>query len=304
MVSVSVWSKEMTAMSDGTIPIRSVNPMLPRPIRRALGRLGLRLRTAFLLEGLGTTALTLVLGAVTGMGADFVWVLPQIVRWAIWGVWLAVAGLVFLITTLRPLFRRFGAFDLAAVAERGLPELGERLTSAVALLDRGTRPHGSPGLIAALAEEAAAKSREIRPACAVTWGRAVRRLTLGLLAVGLFTVPARLQPESYGTLARRFLMPWADLDRVGRFVVTVAPGERVLAIGSDLTVSANVRPWFGLGTTPDLAWLEWTAEGDARSQRIVMPAETETDPEAPSDSTARKFALTLPRLMRARCRIG
>jgi hypothetical protein len=298
-VSVSVWSKEMTAMSEGTIPVRSANPSLPRPIRRALGRLSLRLRTAFLLRGLGTTALTLVLGAVLGMAADFAWVLPQIARWAIWGVWLTVASLVFILTTLRPLVRRFGAFDLAAVAERGQPELGERLTGAVSLLDRSTHPHGSPALIAALAEEAAAKSRAVRPAHAVSWSRAVRRLTVGLLAIGLLAVPARLQPESYGRLARRFLMPWADLDRVGRFVVTVAPGDRVLAIGSDLTVSASVRPRFGIGTTPDAAWLEWTSEGDSGPQRIAMPPATGSDPSASSDSSARQFALTLPRLVRS-----
>ncbi len=94
-------------------------------------------------------------------------------------------------------------------------------------------------------------------------------------------------------------MPWADLDRVGRFVVTVAPGDQFLAIGSDLTVSASVRPRFGLGLSPDAAWLEWTAEGDASPQRIAMPTATGSDPSALSDSSARRFALTLPRLVRS-----
>ncbi len=286
-------------MSEGTIPVRSANPSLPPPILRALARLGLRLRTAFLIKGLGTTALILVLGAVLGMAAEFVWVLPQGSRWAIWGIWLIVTGLAFILTTLRPLVRRFSAFDLAAVAEQGQPELGERLTAAVALLDRGIRPHGSPTLIAALAEDAVARSRAVQPGRAVSWSRAVRRLTLGLLAVGLIAVPARLLPESYGRIARRFLMPWADLDRVGRFVVTIAPGDHVLATGTDLTVSARVRPWFGIDTTPDAAWLEWTAEGDASPQRVAMPAATESDPTAPSDTSARRFALTLPRLVRS-----
>ena len=111
----------------------------------------------------------------------------------------------------------------------------------------------------------------MKPARAVSWARAARRLAGGLLAAGLLTAPAFVWPDSYGTLARRFLMPWADIDRISRFVVTVAPGDKVLAVGSDLTVTASVRPRFGIGPTPDAAWLEWTAEGDASPQRVAMP---------------------------------
>ena len=60
---------------------------------------------------------------------------------------------------VRPLLRGAAALDLAAVAQRAHPELGERLTGAVALLSpRPDRPvHGAPALIAALADEASAE---------------------------------------------------------------------------------------------------------------------------------------------------
>ena len=159
--------------------------------------------------------------------------LPQPVRWAIWGIWLAAGGFVLVVTTLRPLLKRFGTFDLAAAAEQGHPELGESLTGAVALLG-SRRPHGSPELIAALADRAARSCRTLRPRPA-SWSRAGRRLALGLLAVGLVAAPPLLRPDPFGVLARRFLMPWADIDRVARIVLSVAPGDKVIAAGSDLT---------------------------------------------------------------------
>ncbi len=126
-------------MSDATIPFRGSTPGLPPSIGRVLGRLGVRLRLASLVRGLGTTALVLALFAALGMAADFAAGLPRLARWAIWGGWLAAGGLALFLTTLRPLRRRFGIFDLAAAAEDGRPELGEQITGAVALLDAGAR---------------------------------------------------------------------------------------------------------------------------------------------------------------------
>ena len=130
---------------------------LPKSIRRGLTRLRRRIRALGALRGLGTVALVLALGAVLGMAADLAVVLPGWARWSLWGACLGAAGLAVLATVVWPLVRRVGWTDLAAVAERGHPTLDERLTSSVALL--GARPHGSPELIAALADEAAARAR-------------------------------------------------------------------------------------------------------------------------------------------------
>ena len=285
-------------MSEAAITSRPANSILPRPLRKLLGRVSLRLRTAYCLRGLGTTILAMTMTAALGMAADYAWVLSQVARWSIWTGWLGFGGLVFL-TTLRPLVRRFGVFDLAAMAERGVPELGERLTGAVALLEGDRAPHGSPSLIAALAEEAVEKTRAVKPARAVSWTRAARRLAGGMLALAMLAAPAYLWPESYGTLARRFLMPWADIDRVSQWVVSVAPGDLVLVVGSDLTVSATIRPRLNIGRLPDEARLEWQAEGDDRRQGVAMPPAASPEPTAEPGSSARRFAFTLTKLGRS-----
>ncbi|MFI5259254.1 MAG: hypothetical protein ACHQ01_06570, partial [Candidatus Limnocylindrales bacterium] len=288
-------------MSQVTIPIRSASISLPRPIGRALGRLDRRLRASSFLRGLGTTALVVASGAALGMAADFTWVLPQAARWAIWGAWLAAGSFVIIVSVLRPIVRRFVAFDLAALAEQSHPELGEQLTGAVALSGGDVHAHGSPALIAALAERAAAQSSTVEPARASSWRPAALRLAWGLLALGLLAAPLRIWPTTYGTLGRRFLMPWAGLDRVGRLVLSVAPGDRVMAIGAELTVTASVRARLGSDTVPDGAWLEWSADGEPAGHRVAMPAapDPESRTKLASASSARGFAVTLPGLARS-----
>ena len=148
-------------------------------------------------------------------------------------------------------------------------------------------------MIAALADEASAEVATVDPARAVPWRRPARWCALGLAVLGLSAAPAVLWPATYGILARRFLTPWADLERIGRFVITVAPGDRIAAIGADLTVGAQVRPRFGNLTPPESAWLEWTeAGGDGAWHRVAMPVEG----SGPLRAATRSFAVTLPRL--------
>jgi hypothetical protein len=131
----------------------------PVEIRRALGRVAARLRAVVALRGVGNVALIASIGAVAGMAVDFAWPLPAVARWAIWGAWLALVGVVALVGVIRPLLRPLAAVDLAALAERGQPELGEQLSGSVALIAEGESSHGSRALIAALTGQAAERGR-------------------------------------------------------------------------------------------------------------------------------------------------
>ena len=271
-----------------TVTTETRTPLaLPRAIRRGLGRVDHRLRMLGMLRGAGTLALILAVGAAIGMAADVAFVLPMAARWAIWGAWVAAGAIALLAGVVRPLVRRIGWIELAAVAERGHPGLAERLTGAVGLL-RG-RPHGSPELIAALAEDAAQSARKLDLAGSISSRGAVNRLILGAVAFAIVAAPAMARPDPFADLWKRFLTPWADVDRVGRFVLEVEPGDKVVAIGSDLPISAKVRPRFGTAPAPEAATLIWTdAEGVEGRAKMVA------DPDTPA--TARQFAVTLPRV--------
>ena len=107
---------------------------LPRAIKRGLGRVSLRLRAVGAMRGLGKAAIVLAVVAVLAMAADVAFILPLQARWIIWGTWIATAAVGLVAGVIRPLVRRLTWNDLAALAERGEPSLGERLTSAVGLL--------------------------------------------------------------------------------------------------------------------------------------------------------------------------
>ena len=248
------------------------------------------MRALGLAKGLGTLALVAALGATLGMVADVALVLPTAARWAIWGAWVASAGLALALAVVVPAVRRRRWADLAAVAESGHPDLGERITSAVDLLaDHASRAHGSPELIGALAEDAAERSRGIDPAVAVSGRPAAVRLALGVLAILLVLAPSVVRPDPFEPLLMRFVAPWRDLDRIGRFVVDVTPGDKVVAVGSDVPFAATVRPRFGSAEAPKEAWLEWTDES-GRSRRSRMASDS--DDPAPR----RSFNLVLPRV--------
>jgi len=274
-------------MTQATIPDPTA-PALPRPIRRALRRVDVRLRALASARGLGTAALVASIGAAAGMAADFAATLPQPIRWAIWGAWAGSVGLVLLVAVVRPWLRKSRPIDLAAVAERSDPALGERLTGSIALLDRDSHPNGSPALIAALADDAAAHAGAFRPSD-LGGGRAFGRLGLGALALALVAAPSFARPDPFRPLAIRFLVPWRDLDPVGWYALAVEPGDKVVAIGSDFKVEARVAPRFGTRPAPETATLEWTdAAGQLRRTRMT--------PRAAGATPDRSFEATLARL--------
>ena len=239
--------------------------------------------------------------------------LPQTLRWGTWGAAVAAAATALGATVVWPAFRRRSAFELAAAAERGQGGMHEQLTGAVALLGNPAPAHGSPSLIAAVAERAAEQVGQIEPASVVPWGRTLRRAAIGAAALGLLAAPLLFWPDDYGKLTRHFLMPWSDVERPGRYVIAVLPGEKALPVGADLAVSASVRARLAIDRVPGEAYLEWAAEGEATIHRVPMPAaaaqELDGDRKATSSSgspsaasesaSARDFAITLPRLARS-----
>ena len=260
---------------------------LPKSLRRGLARIDRKIRGIALVRGLGLVALVLAVVAAVGMALDFAVAMPIVARWAIWIGWIAAGTLTLGLAVIAPLFRSAGYANLAAVAERSRPEMGERLSSTVELLSAKGKPHGSPALIAALAEDAAHRASAVNLSDGVSGRRASVTLLLGALTAGLITALPFARPDPFATLANRFLMPWAALDRASRFVVAVTPGDAVVAVGSNVPIVASVRPRFGPMPTVDSARLEWSGS-DGVAHSAVMTVEES------AEGTARGFRLTLP----------
>ena len=144
--------------------------------------------------------------------------------------------------------RPAGRVTLAALAERVEPGLGERLTGAVGLLEDGHRARLARPDRGGGGGGGAAGGRG-RPRRTVPSRRAWRREAVGAVAAACVAL-ALVRPEPFGRLARRFLAPWADVERVGRYAVAVDPGDAVAAVGDEPAVRAEVRPRFGGAADP------------------------------------------------------
>jgi hypothetical protein len=236
--------------------------------------------------------LVLSLGLVAGVLADFILVLPPVVRWALWVSWI-VAGLALAVFgLLRPYLRRSSWTDLAALARRVRPEVGESLVGAVDLVEHAGRDHGSPQLIAALVEQADERSRGVDFSAALPAGPSRRRLLMGVAAVAFVALPPLIQPDPFAALARRFLAPWFGMERVGRYIVHVRGGDRIVAIGDELPVVAEVRPRYGSAPPQADALLMWS-EADGTHHTATMV------PEPLTGGGARHWNVTLPRVARS-----
>jgi hypothetical protein len=173
------------------------------------------------------------------------------------------------------------------MVERAVHDPRELLTGAVGILAHG-RSHGSPALIAALVNNASINADMIESNHVAPARQAVRWFLCGLGAVALVSVPGVIHPDPFTTLALRFLAPWAETERVGRFTIAVGPGNTVAAIGDDLTVSATVMSRLGQLPAAAEVLLEWTDLATGRTHRRVM--------DEPSSSPARLFAMAMPKL--------
>ena len=284
-----------------TILVPSLKRTLPISIIAVLGRLDRRVRVSSLVRGLGTTALVISFVAALGMAADFLWDAPAALRWGSWGAAVAAVVIAFAVTVIWATIRRRNAFDLAAVAERAHPGLGEDLTGAVGLLGGGSPSHGSATLIEAVAKRAVERVDLVEPARVIPWRGPFSRLLMGLAGLVGLAAPLLFWPETYTRLARHFLMPWALVERPGRHVLAVSPGDQLVPVGADLAVLASVRARLPIDSVPEAAWLNWSAEGDRASHRVAMPVAPANGSHVASTSTGseRDYAITLPRLARS-----
>ena len=186
-----------------------------------------------------------------------------------------------------PMFRKVRRADLAALAERGEVDGGERLVSAVELL--AGKGRGSSALIEALTKEAETRSKALRPSRLLSIRGAAARLALGILAIGIVVGPGLVGPKP---LRRRWSGRWrrggTSSGSAGSWSRR-SPGIWSRRGGRDVAISGKVRPRFGSGDAPREAWLEWVEESGAK-HRSKMEAESE------ESAPERSFAITMPRV--------
>lgn len=156
---------------------------LPPQVKHALRSLERRLFLVLFAFGCGRTLWRLCGLLVALYALDRLLEPPVAVRFVLEGLALAVFLWWVRGDLLRPLRRRPARRDLAAIYERHVPSLGDRLATTVAAA--AGQAQGSPALLAIVADEAEERAGDLDPRPIVPTGRARRSLLNGAAAAAL-----------------------------------------------------------------------------------------------------------------------
>ncbi len=243
--------------------------MLPDELAGRLRRLDWRVRGLAALHGMGLLCVVMGCGVATGLFVDWMWGVGMATRTTLLVSMIAASVITLLWSVIGPLFRRISAAELAAIVDTAFPELGERVEAAVELSDpeRPEAHRGSSVMRAKLMEETVRRTNTVDFADAAESSNAWRWLGIGGLTLLLLLAPLGLSREGYGLLLTRFFTPWKNVERATNLYLVIENGERTVARGSDVTISAEPRWRMTEMTLPEYAWLHWRNSDDETDSR-------------------------------------
>lgn len=245
---------------------------LPVSLQERLSDLHRRIRRTQALRGGSLVLLACCLALGSALLLDYWLGLGSIARGVLLLAFLGAVGYVALTRLVFPLLQPIPSATLAALVEERHPELAERLTTAVELVDRADPAQGSPALLALLLQETSARTAALdipqvyptRSTRWLSWGS-------GALAAALL-LPALIQPSRFLELTQRLLFPWQQSAAFVPWGLDVQPGEVVAARGRPLTLRVQVLPLTSLATQPPLCALV-RQRGQGPVERTYMLAE-------------------------------
>jgi hypothetical protein len=220
-------------------------------VSRRIDRFRTRLRAIYLVLGLSRVFLAATALLFLSLALDYLLNLPLGVRIASCIVAILAVAVVFLRSVVYPLSVRFTDDDLALAAEARLPELEDRLISALQFRRRVDDPDDaeSPEMMRAVIEEAG-RLEAVVGAVRLTNAKRVRREALAASsALLLLVLFAAIMPSAFGTwIHRNLLLKDMDWPRATTLVVLGFEGsiEKVVTRGQSVRVDVRAE-----GRVPD-----------------------------------------------------
>ena len=249
-------------------------PSLPPPLQHALGQLGRRWWWLTVLHGTGVFLLVTTTLLAAGVLLDLLVPLSPTVR--IIALVLVAAGIAragYRLVLAR-ITARISQAELAALVERHHPELEERLTSSVELLEADDCD-GSEGLRNLLLQETTTATRSLDFSQALSFRTAVVMLAWASVAATVMFGPLAVPGSGHALLMTRFFLPWSNLQRTVLYRVTVENPDRVVARGSDVRVRVRIESPSGpttgtpLAAVPRNVWCRWTTRSGTTDRRLM-----------------------------------
>ena len=247
----------------------STHKNIPPEIRSILDASVRRVRGILLFRGTCAALAALVASMLAIMAIDaMVTIYASWVRWALWAAGLAFTCSVAYFALVKPLRRKFTAAEIASLIERNHPELEERLSTVVELAEAGDIG-ASSRLMSEITKDAVKDAGTVSPKKEFT-GRTVKpRLVAAAVALGILGALFALFPKATLRLATRAIMPSAEVDNIYASSLKVSPGDKVVLVGTPVTVNLAVDGGF-----PSRAFVRTRPDGKGESvERMVRVSE-------------------------------
>jgi hypothetical protein len=225
-----------------------------RPLHRLIGRTRRLLRSSWVATGLGITLglglgtlavlavldLFVPMAPVTLPFVDVVVPIDPILRCAALVLVVVPAVLAFLHGVVRPLFRRLGPTQVARRIEAHLPDIHNRLVSAIDLEGKADSRSVSPVFLRRLLSEALERIRAFRPRMILDLVSLRRAAVAVGLSVAVSLAAWALFADRLPTALARIFMPLADIPPASGVAYTVKPGTASVLRDEDIPFSARV----------------------------------------------------------------
>jgi hypothetical protein len=227
-----------------------------------------------MLHGIGLFILATTALLAAGLLFDLILPLPTSVRFVALGLVLSGISWAGYRLVISRAMAEISRAELAALVERDHPELEERLTSSVELIEEDDSA-AEGALRELLLEETATATKSVDFDSVLGLRAAMIMLAWAGLSAGLMFGPLAVPDSGHALLMTRFFLPWSNLQRSVLYRVSVENGDPVVARGSDVQITVRVEspggssPGAHPGPVPRNVWCRWTTRSGNTDRRLM-----------------------------------
>jgi hypothetical protein len=243
-------------------------------LERRLDSLRQTIRRTAVIAGAAATVRLACLCMAAAFLLDMLWESPRLVRVGLLTATLSAVVAFLFFRVVRPMLRRIGHAELAALVETAHPEMEERLLSSLELAQSSDaeRIKGSPLMRDMLIRETAKAARDVEFEDAVDSSRAVRQTIQACVVFLAVLAPFVFLQDGYSTVWARFFNPWGNHAYGTRLHFDVRPGDAVVPRGEDVAITGVPHFRFGALKSLTAPRVTWVDDDGEREYRDLKPS--------------------------------
>ncbi len=239
-------------------------------LEQQLSHLDRKIRSLALLRGLGLIVLVAICLVALQISLDLLFSFSPATRIILTSFSAIILTVSLWFGLLRNIFHKRTAVELAAIVEESQTNLDERLTSVLEL-STAYNETSSVLMREQLAKETIASLNTFNITDSVPSNRTMRFVISASVAILIFLTPLLFWPDAYSLLLSRTVIPWGNFATVSSLYFEVEPGDKMVARGKDLQITATPHWHTSQPHEINDVWIEWKdSQGEQFSRRMDL----------------------------------